>query len=128
MLFAVRNSLVSSSSKARSSALISRTFPASLAVWRARIGSRRVAMTMSRVVGQMKRILQQAGAAVALQEMHVVDDQRDGLQTQGIRDPTPQLPDLSVLLGPAGQPGHQCLEPIAATAWSCHSPLGPRQA
>ena len=46
------------------------------------------------VIGQMQRILQQPGAAVALQEMDVVDDQRDGLETQGIRDPTPQLPAI----------------------------------
>jgi hypothetical protein len=45
-------------------------------------------------IGEIQRILQQPGAAAALQEMHVVDDQRNGLQTEGIGDLMPQPPAI----------------------------------
>src|SRR5687768_8965378 len=45
----------------------------------------------------MQRILQQPGAPAAFQEMHVVDDQRDGPETEGISDLMPQPPAIGVL-------------------------------
>src|SRR5687767_3686677 len=45
----------------------------------------------------MQRILQQPGAPAALQEMHVVDDQRDGPETKRVCDLMPQVPAVGVL-------------------------------
>ena len=45
----------------------------------------------------MQCIFQQPGATAALQQMHVVDDQRDGPETEGVSDLVPQVPAVGVL-------------------------------
>ena len=89
---------------------------------------------VSGVIGQVQRILEQPGAAVALEKMHVVDDQRDGLETQGISDPAPQLPVSVISAGSRRTTGADVCNPLpqqcglAIASGGGHERDGPRSA